>query len=44
MLQRAMLVAYRSSFYTDEALSVALEMATAGAHGGAPWASVARRG
>ncbi|MGU9943165.1 hypothetical protein RVU96_06545 [Bordetella avium] len=28
MLQRAMLVAYRSGFYTDEALRVALEMAT----------------
>ena len=28
MLQRAMLVGYRSGFYTDEELNVALEMAT----------------
>lgn len=28
MLQRAMLVGYRSGFYTDEALHVALHMAT----------------
>lgn len=32
MLQRAMMVGYRSGFYTDEALGVALDMAT---HAGA---------
>lgn len=31
MLQRAMLVGYRSGFYTDESLRVALDMATDGA-------------
>jgi len=32
MLQRAMMVGYRSGFYTDEALGIALDMAT---HAGA---------
>jgi cytosine/creatinine deaminase len=38
MLQRAMLVGYRSGFYTDEELLVALEMATA-----APAAVIGKR-